>query len=79
ELRPNQKDQDTLPSYALLDESVVRLVEKGSTPKTSSDKFLLSMLMRSEFKRWQSPPILKVREHSFGQGRRMPIAHRAWY
>lgn len=79
ELREDQKDQDTLPPYDLLDQSVVNLVEKARPPKTSTDHFLLKALMSSEFKRWQAPPILKVREHSFGQGRRMPIAHRGWY
>lgn len=79
ELRPGQKDQDTLPPYSLLDNSVVNIVEKGASAKSKSDKFLLQKLMASEFKRWQSPPILKVSEHSFGQGRRMPIAHKAWY
>lgn len=79
ELRPNQKDQDTLPPYEDLDQSVINLVEKYKSAKTKTDKFLLKELMRSEFKRWQSPPILKVREHSFGRGRRMPIAHKAIY
>lgn len=79
ELRPNQKDQDSLPPYHDLDESVINLVEKSKSAKTQTDHFLLKALMGSEFKRWQSPPILKVREHSFGRGRRMPIAHAAIY
>ncbi|OFZ19858.1 MAG: NAD(+) synthase [Bdellovibrionales bacterium RBG_16_40_8] len=79
ELRTNQKDQDTLPPYDDLDDSVVRLVEHMATPRTDVDKYLLKALMASEFKRWQAPPILKVSEHSFGQGRRMPIAHSGWY
>lgn len=79
ELRPNQKDQDTLPPYKELDQSVVNLVEKFKLAKSKTDLFLLKALMGSEFKRWQSPPILKVREHSFGRGRRMPIAHAAIY
>jgi NAD+ synthase (glutamine-hydrolysing) len=33
-------------------------------------------LFKSEFNRWQSPPILKVSSHSFGRGRRYPIAHK---
>jgi NAD+ synthase (glutamine-hydrolysing) len=77
ELRPNQKDQDTLPEYDLLDKSVAYLVEKSGVAKTATDKWLLPVLMRTEFKRWQAPPILKVSEHSFGRGRRYPIAHRA--
>jgi NAD+ synthase (glutamine-hydrolysing) len=79
ELRPNQKDSDSLPVYEKLDQAVIRLVEKMAAAKTKEEKFLLQALMRNEFKRWQSPPILKVREHSFGQGRRMPLAHKAIY
>jgi NAD+ synthase (glutamine-hydrolysing) len=33
------------------------------------------MMMKSEFKRWQSPPVLKVSDHAFGRGRRFPVAH----
>ncbi|KHD88006.1 MAG: NH(3)-dependent NAD(+) synthetase [Bdellovibrio sp. ArHS] len=77
ELRPNQKDQDTLPPYEDLDKSVAYLVEKSGAAKTPTDKWLLPVLMRTEFKRWQAPPILKVSPHSFGRGRRYPIAHKA--
>ncbi len=77
ELRPNQKDQDTLPPYDELDAAVVNLVERSATAKTKAEKWLLPVIMRTEFKRWQAPPILKVSEHSFGRGRRWPIAHRA--
>lgn len=77
ELRPNQKDQDSLPPYEDLDKSVTYLVEKSGSAKTATDKWLLPILMRTEFKRWQAPPILKVSQHSFGRGRRYPIAHRA--
>lgn len=77
ELRPNQTDQDSLPPYADLDKSVVNLVEKASSVRSPTDKWLLPVLLRTEFKRWQAAPILKVSEHSFGRGRRYPIAHRA--
>ncbi|MDG0815003.1 NAD+ synthase [Bdellovibrio svalbardensis] len=77
ELRPDQKDQDSLPPYEDLDKSVAYLVEKNGVAKTATDKWLLPILMRTEFKRWQAPPILKVSGHSFGRGRRYPIAHRA--
>lgn len=76
ELRPNQKDQDTLPPYDELDRTVINLVEKSGEAKTKTDKWLLPVLMRTEFKRWQAPPILKVSQHSFGRGRRYPIAHK---
>ncbi|MGE5085275.1 MAG: NAD+ synthase [Bacillota bacterium] len=77
ELRPNQKDQDSLPPYEDLDKSVISLVEKFNPAKTATDKWLLPILGRTEFKRWQAPPILKVSGHAFGRGRRYPIAHRA--
>lgn len=78
ELRPNQKDQDSLPPYPDLDESVRRLVERCQPVKSDSDKWLLPKLLNSEFKRWQAPPILKVSYHSFGRGRRYPLAHRSF-
>lgn len=74
ELRPNQKDQDSLPPYDELDRAVQNLVEKSQAPKTQIEKWLSNRLAKTEFKRWQSPPILKVSSHSFGRGRRMPIA-----
>lgn len=77
ELRPNQKDQDSLPNYDILDKAVVNLVENNSVAKTETEKWLLPVLMRTEFKRWQAAPVLKVSSHAFGRGRRYPIAHRA--
>lgn len=77
ELKPNQKDQDSLPEYDDLDAAVVRLVEKKLPVKTETDTWLAKILMRTEFKRWQAAPILKVSEHSFGRGRRYPLAHQA--
>ena len=77
ELRPNQKDQDSLPEYDALDLAVENLIEKKRTALSKVEKWLLPVLMKTEFKRWQAPPILKVTEHSFGRGRRYPIAHRA--
>ena len=79
ELRENQKDQDSLPEYAVLDKSVTKIVEHCLKPTTPTDKWTLNALMKSEFKRWQAPPILKVTGHSFGRGRRFPIAHKAFY
>lgn len=74
ELRPNQKDQDSLPSYDLLDRSVKSLVENQSSEKNKVDKWLFGKLLSTEFKRWQAPPIIKVSKHSFGRGRRWPIS-----
>jgi NAD+ synthase (glutamine-hydrolysing) len=77
ELRPNQKDQDSLPAYDVLDAAVEKIVERSEAAESEVEKDVLKMLLRSEFKRWQAPPILKVTAHAFGRGRRMPIAHRA--
>lgn len=77
ELRENQKDEDSLPPYEKLDASVVRVVEQNKAAQSDVDRWLLRSVMRSEFKRWQAPPILKVSSHSFGRGRRWPVAHQA--
>jgi len=77
ELRPGQKDQDSLPAYSKLDASVRRIVELNGRSKNATDTWLVKRVLNTEFKRWQAPPILKVSRHSFGRGRRYPIAHRA--
>jgi NAD+ synthase (glutamine-hydrolysing) len=77
ELRPNQKDQDTLPPYDELDASVRRLVEELKPAKSKTDHWLLETLLKTEFKRWQAAPVLKVSGHAFGRGRRIPLAQRA--
>lgn len=77
ELRENQTDQDSLPPYDELDKIIMKLVVGFLPPKTDLEKKILEMMMKSEFKRWQSPPILKVSDHAFGRGRRFPVAHRA--
>lgn len=77
ELKPNQKDQDSLPPYDQLDQAVENLVEKNKAVKSKTENWLVDKLMKSEFKRWQAPPVLKVSEHAFGRGRRYPIAHKA--
>jgi NAD+ synthase (glutamine-hydrolysing) len=77
ELRPNQKDQDSLPPYETLDSAVRKLVEFKKPARTPTEKWVLETVMKTEFKRWQAPPVLKVSQHAFGRGRRMPIAHKA--
>ncbi len=77
ELRPNQKDQDSLPDYDDLDKSVENLVQKKNKINNETDQWLYGKLMKTEFKRWQAAPILKISSHSFGRGRRYPIAHSA--
>ena len=77
ELRANQKDQDSLPPYERLDAAIKRLVVGFHAPKDELEERVLDMMMKSEFKRWQSPPVLKVSDHAFGRGRRFPVAHKA--
>lgn len=84
ELRPNQTDQDTLPSYdvldAILEEYVVRcravpeIVAVGFEETTV--KRVVRMIEGSEYKRRQAAPGLKVTSKAFGVGRRIPIAQR---
>ncbi|MBI4091742.1 MAG: NAD+ synthase [Candidatus Levybacteria bacterium] len=86
ELRPNQKDQDSLPPYDVLDKILSLYIEKHEGPKQivskGFDKDLvkrvLSMVAGAEFKRRQSPPTLKVTSRAFGSGWRMPIAARTF-
>lgn len=77
ELRPNQVDQDSLPEYDLLDAAVVKIVEQRKRTSSKTDFWLINAIMKTEFKRWQAAPILKISEHSFGRGRRYPLAHKA--
>ncbi|MDR0643860.1 MAG: NAD+ synthase [Treponema sp.] len=82
ELRPNQNDQDSLPPYEVLDEilklylfdnlSADEIAEKGFEKALTAD--VIKTAARAEFKRRQSPPVLKVSQRAFGMGRRMPIA-----
>jgi NAD+ synthase (glutamine-hydrolysing) len=82
ELRPNQKDQDSLPPYEDLDEILkLYLFENLSRDEIAArgwDAELTGRIIRTvaqaEFKRRQAPPVLKVSPRAFGMGRRMPIA-----
>jgi NAD+ synthase (glutamine-hydrolysing) len=81
ELRPNQKDSDSLPEYADLDPILLGYIEESMDfealvqegfPAERVER-TLGMVNRAEFKRYQSPPILRVSSRAFGMGRRMPI------
>ena len=82
ELRPDQKDSDSLPDYPLLDPLLRELVEHHASPEqlinAGQNKALVNhvwqLLRRAEFKRRQAAPVLKVSNRSFGSGWRMPIA-----
>ena len=81
ELRPGQKDSDSLPDYDILDQILFQHIElrKGSKAiiALGFDEALvqrvLKMVNLAEFKRYQTPPILRVSPKAFGMGRRMPI------
>ncbi|MGY4688048.1 NAD+ synthase [Petrotoga sp. DB-2] len=84
ELRPNQKDEDTLPPYALLDEILFKYIDR----EMSYDELLqegydegllknvINMVNKNEYKRRQSAPGIKLTERSFGKDRRMPITNK---
>ena len=83
ELRPGQKDTDSLPPYEVLDPILEAYVERYETPECIAQKngFPLELVQqvvrlveRSEYKRQQAAPVLKVTSKSFGMGRRFPIA-----
>ncbi|WP_039767019.1 NAD+ synthase [Caldicellulosiruptor sp. F32] len=84
ELRPNQKDQDSLPPYEILDPILVAYIEELKSvdeivqmgyPKDLVLK-IIKMVERAEYKRKQAAPGLKVTSKAFGFGRRMPIVQR---
>lgn len=81
ELRPNQKDSDSLPEYAILDQILFKYIEERKGPseiiKEGFDETLVKRVLKlvntNEYKRHQTPPILRISEKAFGMGRRMPI------
>src|SRR5438093_1083547 len=84
ELKPNQKDQDTLPSYEILDEILRLYVEENLSARDivthGFDEKTVRWVQRrvdlNEYKREQAAPGLKVTSRAFGVGRRMPIAQK---
>lgn len=83
ELRPGQKDTDSLPPYEVLDPIVAAYVERYETPEQISAAHgfplqlvqqVVRLIERSEYKRQQAAPVLKLTPKSFGMGRRFPIA-----
>jgi NAD+ synthase len=84
ELRPNQKDEDSLPPYSVLDRILDGLVEKElSVPEvalaTGEAEALVgdieTKLLRAEYKRRQAPPGVKIGARNFGRDRRYPISN----
>ena len=81
ELRPNQKDSDSLPEYEILDPILYQYIENRKSPQDiielGYDEKLVRRICRlvniNEFKRYQTPPMLRVSRKAFGMGRRLPI------
>src|SRR5687768_4065331 len=81
ELRPDQKDSDSLPEYAVLDPILYMYIEHRQGPQEIIEmgydealvKRILKLVNTSEFKRHQTAPVLRVSPKAFGVGRRMPI------
>jgi NAD+ synthase (glutamine-hydrolysing) len=84
ELRPNQKDTDSLPEYELLDKILRRYVEEDKSAQEIIEEGLpkdvvnrvIGMVDRNEYKRRQSPPGVKITPKAFGRDRRLPITNR---
>ncbi|MDQ6992994.1 MAG: NAD+ synthase [Mariprofundus sp.] len=83
ELRPDQKDSDSLPDYEVLDAILMATIEeKLSVAEIAAQGFdlvevkrIVSMLQLAEYKRRQAPPGVKITERAFGRDRRYPITH----
>lgn len=84
ELKPNQKDQDTLPPYEILDGILKEYIEKDKSYlqivsagfRKETVKKVIGLVDRSEYKRRQAPPGVKITPKAFGRDRRMPITNR---
>jgi NAD+ synthase (glutamine-hydrolysing) len=84
ELKPGQVDQDSLPAYDILDDILDQLILEHKSPaeivhsghNTEIVEKIVRLVARSEFKRKQAAPGLKVTDRAFGTGWRMPIACR---
>ena len=81
ELRPDQKDSDSLPDYELLDAVLFQYIENEKNAaqiialgfEESLVHRVLRLVNRAEFKRFQAPPVLRVSSKAFGTGRAMPL------
>jgi len=84
ELRPDQRDVDTLPSYETLDPILEAYVEEDKSVDAIASmgfdkelvKRVMTMVDRNEYKRRQAPPGVKISPRAFGRDRRLPIANR---
>jgi NAD+ synthase (glutamine-hydrolysing) len=83
ELRPNQKDTDSLPPYEELDPIIEAYVEEDRSPDDivaegfdpALVEHVVAMIDRAEYKRRQAPPGVKITPKAFGRDRRLPITN----
>lgn len=81
ELRPDQKDSDSLPPYEQLDIILEAYIEKQLRPEKIAEmgfdaglvRKIIAMVNQNEYKRYQTPPILRISSKAFGVGRRLPL------
>lgn len=86
ELKPNQKDEDSLPPYDILDDILDYYLHQHLSPEEIREKGhnldtinkVINLVARAEFKRKQAPPVLKITDRAFGTGWKMPIASK-WH
>jgi len=85
ELRPNQKDTDSLPDYEILDSILFHYIEQNASIEVISNlpevdlalaERVIKMVNNSEFKRFQSAPVLRISPKAFGNGRRFPLVEK---
>ena len=82
ELRPDQKDEDSLPPYSVLDPILKEYVEEDKAPREIAGfdqklvREIARMVDRNEYKRRQAPPGIKITPKAFGRDRRLPITNR---
>lgn len=85
ELRPNQKDSDSLPDYSIVDNVLEAYIEQHLSPQSIAARFnypqqivneLIKRIHDNEYKRRQSPPGLRISEKAFSVGRRFPIVQK---
>lgn len=84
ELKPHQKDQDSLPPYEILDAILALLIDRHQSAEqiiaagfeSEIVQKVIKLVKNAEFKRKQAPPVLKISDRAFGTGWRMPIASR---
>ncbi len=84
ELRPDQKDTDSLPGYDVLDSILFKYIELNQSPKEIIEqgfgkemvRKVVRLVNQNEYKRFQAPPILRVSSKAFGFGRNIPLVAR---